>query len=188
MLNINDSSSALPSALDDKTPAAATPADPRYAAKATEAAVKFEAFFISHMLRQMRSGTREMAGEDSVFKDPVNSDMLEMADNLVADKMAGQRAFGRQGTRKRRENGHPEGDGRRHGHQHGGQPAPDVARKAWALERKQVLHHSGHGRILPDRITAYLPVCVEKMPMVPMMSICLWYKSGDSFQGEILAS
>ena len=94
MININDSSSALPSALDDKTPAAATPADPRYAAKATEAAVKFEAFFISHMLRQMRSGTREMAGEDSVFKDPINSDMLEMADNLVADKMAGQRAFG----------------------------------------------------------------------------------------------
>lgn len=93
-MNINDSSSALPSALDDKTAAAATPADPRYAAKATEAAVKFEAFFISHMLRQMRSGTREMAGEDSVFKDPINSDMLEMADNLVADKMAGQRAFG----------------------------------------------------------------------------------------------
>ena len=93
-MNVNDSSGALPSALEDKSPAAATPADPRYAAKATEAAVKFEAFFISHMLRQMRSGTREMAGEDSVFKDPVNSDMLEMADNLVADKMAGQRAFG----------------------------------------------------------------------------------------------
>ena len=94
MITINDRSSALPSALDDRSPAAASPADPRYAAKATEAAVKFEAFFISHMLRQMRSGTREMAGEDSVFKDPVNSDMLEMADNLVADKMAGQRAFG----------------------------------------------------------------------------------------------
>lgn len=75
--------------------AAATPAvDPRYAAKATEAAVKFESFFISHMLRQMRSGTREMSGEDSVYKDPINSDMLEMADNLVADKIAGQRAFG----------------------------------------------------------------------------------------------
>ena len=45
MININDSSSALPSALDDRSPAAASPADPRYAAKATEAAVKFEAFF-----------------------------------------------------------------------------------------------------------------------------------------------
>ena len=93
-MQIDNSSGALPSALDDKSPAAAAPADPRYAAKATEAAVKFEAFFISHMLRQMRSGTREMAGEDSVYKDPVNSDMLELADNMVADKMAGQRAFG----------------------------------------------------------------------------------------------
>ncbi len=91
---IDNSNGALPSALDDKSAGAVTPADPRYAAKATEAAVKFEAFFISHMLRQMRSGTREMAGEDSVYKDPVNSDMLELADNLVADKMAGQRAFG----------------------------------------------------------------------------------------------
>ena len=91
---IDNSNGALPSALDDRSPGAVAPADPRYAAKATEAAVKFEAFFISHMLRQMRSGTREMAGEDSVYKDPVNSDMLELADNLVADKMAGQRAFG----------------------------------------------------------------------------------------------
>lgn len=93
-MQINNSNGALPSALDDHSAAAATPADPRYTAKATEAAVKFEAFFISHMLRQMRSGTREMAGDDSVYKDPVNSDMLELADNLVADKMAGQRAFG----------------------------------------------------------------------------------------------
>ena len=92
--SIDNNNGALPSALDDKSPGAVAPADPRYAAKATEAAVKFEAFFISHMLRQMRSGTREMAGEDSVYKDPVNSDMLELADNLVADKMAGQRAFG----------------------------------------------------------------------------------------------
>ena len=93
-MNIDNSNGALPSALDDQSPGAVAPADPRYAAKATEAAVKFEAFFISHMLRQMRSGTREMAGEDSVYKDTVNSDMLELADNLVADKMAGQRAFG----------------------------------------------------------------------------------------------
>ena len=78
---------------DGAAPAVA-PADPRYCAKATEAAIKFESFFIGHMLHQMRSGTRELAGEDSVFKDPVNSDMLDLADNLVADKMAGQRAFG----------------------------------------------------------------------------------------------
>ena len=68
--------------------------DPRYRAKATEAAIKFESFFIGHMLHQMRSTTREMAGEDSIYKDSVNSDMLDMADNLVADAMATKRAFG----------------------------------------------------------------------------------------------
>ncbi|HTD04146.1 flagellar biosynthesis protein FlgJ [Undibacterium sp.] len=75
-------------------PAAEAGADAAYKAKATEAAIKFEGFFIAHMLHQMRSGTRELSAEDSVFKDQVNSDMLDMADTLVADKMAGQRAFG----------------------------------------------------------------------------------------------
>jgi flagellar protein FlgJ len=68
--------------------------DAAYAAKATKAAVDFESFFISHMLHQMRSTTRELAPEDSVFKDPVNSDMLDMADGLLAGQMAGRRAFG----------------------------------------------------------------------------------------------
>ena len=78
-------------------PVAARPGDtvdPAYRAKATEAAVKFESFFIGHMLHQMRSGTRELASEDSVFKNKVNQDMQDMADNLVADQMAGRRAFG----------------------------------------------------------------------------------------------
>jgi flagellar protein FlgJ len=68
--------------------------DPVLLAKATKAAVDFESFFISHMLQQMRSSTREMAGEDSVFNDRVNRDMQDMTDKLLADKMAGQRAFG----------------------------------------------------------------------------------------------
>ncbi|USX23373.1 rod-binding protein [Oxalobacteraceae bacterium OTU3REALA1] len=78
-------------------PVAAQPGDtvdPAYRAKVSEAAVKFESFFISHMLHQMRSGTRELSSEDSVFKNKVNQDMLDMADNLVADQMAGRRAFG----------------------------------------------------------------------------------------------
>ena len=78
-------------------PVAAQPGDtvdPAYRAKVTQAAVKFESFFISHMLHQMRSGTRELSAEDSVFKNKVNQDMLDMADNLVADQMAGRRAFG----------------------------------------------------------------------------------------------
>ena len=81
-----------PLADDGAAPVAA--ADPSCVAKATKAAVQFEGFFISHMLHQMRAGTRAMAGEDSVFKDPVNSDMLDLADTMVAEKMAGQRAFG----------------------------------------------------------------------------------------------
>jgi flagellar protein FlgJ len=68
--------------------------DPAYRAKATEAAVKFESFFIGHMLHQMRDGVRAMAADDSASKDRINQDMLDMADNLVADQMAGQRAFG----------------------------------------------------------------------------------------------
>jgi flagellar protein FlgJ len=74
-------------------PAAAVD-DPRYRAKATEAAVKFESFFIGHMLHQMRSSTRVIAGDDGMNKDSINADMLDMADNLVADQMAGRRAFG----------------------------------------------------------------------------------------------
>jgi flagellar protein FlgJ len=86
------SSGAPARAADDAVAPAA--ADPVYVAKATRAAVDFESFFISHMLQQMRSSTREMAGEDSVFNDRVNSDMQDMTDKLLADKMAGQRAFG----------------------------------------------------------------------------------------------
>lgn len=68
--------------------------DPLYRAKATEAAVKFESFFIGHMLHQMRAGTRALAAEDSPSKSRINDDMLDMAHNLVADQMAGKRAFG----------------------------------------------------------------------------------------------
>jgi flagellar protein FlgJ len=78
-------------------PQAAQPGDnvdPAYRAKAIEAAVKFESFFIGHMLHQMRDGTRALAAEDSPSKSRINDDMLDMADNLVADQMAGKRAFG----------------------------------------------------------------------------------------------
>ena len=78
-------------------PAPAIPGDtvdPACRAKATEAAVKFESFFIGHMLHQMRDGTRAMAADDSPTKDRINQDMLDMADNLVADQLAGKRAFG----------------------------------------------------------------------------------------------
>ena len=65
-----------------------------YAAKVQAAAEKFEGFFITQLLRQMRQSTREMAGDDSVFSSRVNQDMLDMADVALADVLAGQRAFG----------------------------------------------------------------------------------------------
>ena len=74
-------------------PAADQP-DPAYVAKATKAAVEFERFFVAQMLKEMRSSTRAMAAEDSVFKDRVNQDMQDMADDLLAGHLAGQRAFG----------------------------------------------------------------------------------------------
>ncbi|WP_432378523.1 rod-binding protein [Duganella sp. P38] len=70
------------------------PVDPAYRAKATEAAVKFESFFIGKMLHQMREGTRAFAADDSPSKSRINDDMLDMADNLVADQLANRRAFG----------------------------------------------------------------------------------------------
>lgn len=69
-------------------------ASPEYQAKVREAAEKFEGFFIAQMLRQMRQSTREMSGEDSIFNNRINQDMLDMADTALADSMAGQRAFG----------------------------------------------------------------------------------------------
>jgi flagellar protein FlgJ len=76
----------------DKAPVA--PADPTYVKQATKAAVEFESFFIANMLHQMRESARAVAPEDSPLKDPVNSDMLDMADKMLAGHMAGQRAFG----------------------------------------------------------------------------------------------
>lgn len=66
----------------------------RLQARAAEAAEKFEAFFIKQMMSQMRSATRALADDDSPLKNKVNEDMMDMADGLVADAMAGQRAFG----------------------------------------------------------------------------------------------
>lgn len=75
-------------------PAAATDADARLRQRATDAAVKFEAQFIRQMLSQMRSASRELASDDSPTKQRTHEQMADFADGLVADSMAGQRAFG----------------------------------------------------------------------------------------------
>ncbi|AKJ30345.1 rod-binding protein [Caldimonas brevitalea] len=76
----------------EAAPAAGTGDEAR--AKVEAAAQKFEAFFITEVLRQMRRTTREMSGEDSVFHNRINQDMLDMADGQMADSLSGQRAFG----------------------------------------------------------------------------------------------
>jgi flagellar protein FlgJ len=62
--------------------------------RVTDAAVKFEAQFIRQMLGQMRSATRELADEDSPTRQRTHEQMTDLADGLVADSLAGQRAFG----------------------------------------------------------------------------------------------
>lgn len=69
-------------------------ADARLRQRVTDAAVKFEAQFIRQMLGQMRAATREMADEDSPLKKRESEGLTELADGLVADSLAGQRAFG----------------------------------------------------------------------------------------------
>ncbi len=75
-------------------PVAAANDDAAYRARAQRAAEQFESYFIAQMMKEMRRSTRELAGDDAVFKDRVNDDMLALADGLVADALSGQRAFG----------------------------------------------------------------------------------------------
>jgi peptidoglycan hydrolase FlgJ len=73
---------------------AATNLAPAQRAQAERAAVKFEGLFISEMLKQMRRGAEELAGKDGLFKGQAGNSLLDLADTMVADTMAGQRAFG----------------------------------------------------------------------------------------------
>lgn len=59
-----------------------------------QAAVKFEAFFVAQLMQQMRKATAALADADSPLNDEVNQAPLAMADNAVADGLAGQGAFG----------------------------------------------------------------------------------------------
>ncbi|HEV7814782.1 MAG TPA: hypothetical protein VGP06_06720 [Janthinobacterium sp.] len=85
---------AIAGALNAPAAGAGSAADAAYRAKATDAAVKFEGYFISQMLHQMRSSMSALAPKDSAENDPTNRDMLDLADNMLADKLAGQHAFG----------------------------------------------------------------------------------------------
>ncbi|MEF7615596.1 hypothetical protein V4F39_16905 [Aquincola sp. MAHUQ-54] len=75
-------------------PASSSSEDDAIRAQAGKAAEKFEAHMITQMLRQMRRSMRELADEDSPLKNKVNDDMLDLADGLLGDQLASQRAFG----------------------------------------------------------------------------------------------
>jgi len=68
--------------------------DARVKAQATEAAVKFEAHFVKNLIDQMRKGARALSEDDDDASHRANDDMLDIADGLVADALAQQRAFG----------------------------------------------------------------------------------------------
>ncbi|WP_326536787.1 flagellar biosynthesis protein FlgJ [Pseudorhodoferax sp.] len=73
---------------------AATPdADP-VRARLENAALQFEGMFIQQMLKTMRQGAGPIAGEDGFLRQDPDDPLLGLADQLLADKLAGQRAFG----------------------------------------------------------------------------------------------
>lgn len=69
------------------------PADAQLRAKAKDAAEKFEAYFVAQMLHQARRNAREFAGETAQSKNG-GEEMLDWGDQLLADVLSGQHAFG----------------------------------------------------------------------------------------------
>lgn len=93
-LNTMRSAAALaaPEAGQPVTPAQPGSSDDH--ARLAAAAVKFEAFFVAQMMKQMRQTTAALADRDSALNNEVNQAPLAMADTAVADSLAAQRAFG----------------------------------------------------------------------------------------------
>lgn len=71
-----------------------TTADDAVRARIEDAAQKFEGMFIQQMLKTMRAGTGALAGEDGFLRQDPDNPLLGLADQLMADQLAGQRAFG----------------------------------------------------------------------------------------------
>ena len=94
ILNLNPSAQRLPAtAVDAQSPVVSAQTD-QGLQLLTQAAVKFEAFFVAQMMKQMRQATAALADKASALNDEVNQMPLAMADNAVADALSGQRAFG----------------------------------------------------------------------------------------------
>lgn len=91
--NLSHTAAALPADAGGDAPVAAA-ADSAELQALRQAAVKFEAFFVAQLMQQMRKATAALADADSPLNDEVNQAPLAMADNAVADGLAGQGAFG----------------------------------------------------------------------------------------------
>ncbi|KQP37160.1 hypothetical protein [Pseudorhodoferax sp. Leaf274] len=63
-------------------------------ARIEDAALKFEGMFIQQMLKTMRQGNGALAGADGFLRQDPDDPLLGFADQLMADQLAGQRAFG----------------------------------------------------------------------------------------------
>lgn len=63
-------------------------------ARVAQAAEQFEGLFIHQMLQQMRKSAEELGGEDRLFKGSADNTLVNLADRMLADALASQRAFG----------------------------------------------------------------------------------------------
>lgn len=69
-------------------------ADAVQRARIEQAAEQFEGLFIHQMLQQMRKSAEQLGGEDRLFKGSADDTLVDLADRMLADALAGQRAFG----------------------------------------------------------------------------------------------
>lgn len=63
-------------------------------ARVAKAAEQFEGLFIHQMLQQMRKSAEQLGGEDRLFKGSADNTLVNLADRMLADALASQRAFG----------------------------------------------------------------------------------------------
>lgn len=62
--------------------------------RVAQAAERFEGLFIHQMLQQMRRSAEQLGGEDRMFKGNADNGLVSLADQMLADALASQRAFG----------------------------------------------------------------------------------------------
>lgn len=84
----------LKSHLPDAPAAVACSQDKTQQRRLAQATMRFEGFFVTELLKQMRRSTAVLADQDSALNDRVNADMLDFADQAFGDTLAAQRAFG----------------------------------------------------------------------------------------------